>query len=178
MGSFDTSAGTTSTLVDDLSVAATFITSTVAGGFNQKIELFYYKNYNGGDRTFNYNLGGVLQNNITILAIELFGVDRFNALLGSAVGNGVGTVAATANVSPSPLDDETYFIGAANLNSGSTANAPFSDIYSDLVSFSFASEYLQPSIAALAAAWTQTTGGWQAIMAGFRPDRNQRRRGI
>lgn len=175
LGSFDTTNGVSSAVTDDLSVAATSIGSTTAGGFNQKLEAFYYPNYAGGSRTFTYNLT-VAQSGISFLAIELFGVDRFNALLGFSLGSGNNTTPLTANISPTPTEDDTYLIGAGNMNAGGAATAPFTDIYSDSSGFLFGSEYRQPSIAVIAAGWTHPTGAWQTLLAGFRPDRNLRRR--
>jgi hypothetical protein len=174
VASWDTGGGLISSCADDLSVAGNKVVSINTGGFNQQVEIYSFANYDGGNRVFTLSTPG---NNLArfVLAIELFGVDRFNPLDGFVSGTGTSAAPATPNVTP--IDDDTYVLAATNAN-GPTPVAPFTDIQDDGVSFTYTAEYRAPvGGVPVGCTWSQASSlAWQAIAATFRPDRNLRMR--
>lgn len=171
--SWDETNGTTgSSITDDLSVAAVNCGTTDAGGFSQRSELWYYKNYGGGNRTFTLN-NSPAQAGRMLSVEEVAGADKVSPLGGVAVNSGISATPTSTNISPTPTLNGIYLWGTIEANSNQpsadTGNG-FAEIFNDTTTLGDTESKLQAVAAAIAATWTATSTGYQALAASFNPD--------
>jgi len=166
--SYDIGGGGTESVQDDLTVAATGINSTSAGGFSQNTALWYYKNYGGGNRTFSQVLS-VAHLNRGITVVELAGAVTGAPLDGTASNNGTSASPTSGNLSPAPSIAGTYVFGRCEGANQPSSASPASDIFQDSTTFGDTEDYVQPTPAAFGLTWSMSSGSFQALAASFKP---------
>lgn len=158
---------TVSSVKDDLNVSAMKAEGVdwVAG--TQRGELWYFKNYGGGNRNFTATFSAT-QPFRAILAIEYSGADVDAPLIG--VCHATGSSAAPSSGTPvTPGMDGALYVGSAIGASQPAAASPFTVVLNDTTTVINTEDYVQPTAAPRDAIWTMTSGGWGALVALFRP---------
>jgi len=158
-------SGVTITVADDLSVAAVQAVQKVGVGKN--IQIWYFKNYGGGNRTFTVTFSaGVTAR--SIVAIEYSGRDPDNPFDTSATGNGEDALPTLGPVTPA--QNGSLFIGYMGAFQQPDAASPFEVVYNDTVNLLNSEDFIQTSAASLATTWTLPVSDfWAGAMAVFKP---------
>lgn len=165
--SWDETGGTTgSTVVDDLSVAAT--NKTRITGHGQSDEIWRYANYGGGTRTITLN-NSPNQSFRSITVMEFAGSPA-SPDDGVATNSATSTSPSSGNLSPAPSVDGELIVGfAVSAGSGTiTSASPSTDVLQG--AGSDVQYYIQPTAASFASTWTDSANEvWEAAAVSFKP---------
>lgn len=160
--------GTTTTgVTDDLSVAGALARGHTEGVDGIRIDVYYFKNHGGGNRTFTATFPAATARAIEVE--ELAGADTVNPLGPVNSANGSSNTAAAGSVTPGV--DGAYIAGyEANASFDYVPQAPMVGVLSELTSVSDSSALAQAINAAVNPTWTSASvENWAAVAVVFLP---------
>ena len=167
---YDNTGGiTTLSVKDDLGVSAVIAVGITEGTDSIRTEIWYFKNYGGGTRTFTATFSATTTTT-AIEVEELAGADTIAPLGATSSSDTVAATTASAG-SVTPTRNNSYISAlAANANFVMTPSSPMLDVVNDSVGIADSSALAQKIAAAVNPTWTTASvANWGAVAAVFLP---------
>lgn len=148
--------GVTTSITDDLGAnAGAAVVSLDDPNITERFEIYVFKNYGGGNRTFTVTLNQS-QIGVFIQVIPLINADLTTPVAGVASATAATANPSTGNISPTPTRNGSYGVGICTSAGGGppTSGSPWSSLFNDTTDAANTETYAQATAAAIAATWT------------------------